>query len=250
MLKHATQLTFWLICCFSLCLFTLGISWKINTVFNFGYQQIYPVLAIDDNIDKFAPLNRFGKKDFADTTLQQRIALFADIVTSINHSGIGLADITYQNKKGEERTLLTNAEILHLNDVSKLVDNLAEIWLINNILLLFFLFYFNISKAKNLTRAKRWLTFTIISFLSLGFSLLGFTRIFYYLHTIVFPENHQWFFYYEDSLMSTLMKAPDLFAIIAVLILLLALPIYIIGYNFIFNKRYNIVKLLELIKVS
>mgnify|MGYP007022672661 CR=1 FL=1 len=36
----------------------------------------------------------------------------------------------------------------------------------------------------------------------------------------------QWFFYYQESLMSTLMKAPDLFAGIAVQIALLAVIIY------------------------
>jgi hypothetical protein len=245
MLNRATQLTFWLLCCFSLCIFTLGISWKLNTIVNFGYQPIYSALAIDKTIEKYVPLNRFGKADFIDTDLAQRVDLFSDIVTSINHSGIGLTDISYVNKKGEEKTLLTHAEILHLNDVSLLVDSLTKVWLINNLLLIFFLFYFNINHIKSLTQAKRWLSLVFISFFILGFSLFGFTRIFYYLHTVIFPKNNQWFFYYEESLMTTLMKAPDLFAIIAVLILLLALPFYIIAYKMIFNKKYYFMTLLK-----
>jgi len=200
-------------------------------------------LAIDDAIDKYAPLNRFGKEDFVDTDMQQHVDLFSKIVKSINHSGIGLADINYLNKKGKEKVLLTDAEILHLHDVSLLVDSLTKIWLINNILLVFFLLYFCANSVNHLARAKRWLSLFIISLLTLGFSLFGFTHIFYYLHTVVFPENHQWFFYYEDSLMSTIMKAPDLFAVIAVLLLFLALPIYFIGYKLIFNERYNLNKL-------
>jgi len=47
------------------------------------------------------------------------------------------------------------------------------------------------------------------------------------LHVLIFPADHQWFFYYQDSLMSTLMKAPDLFAGIAVQIVLLALALYV-----------------------
>jgi hypothetical protein len=55
---------------------------------------------------------------------------------------------------------------------------------------------------------------------------LGATQVFYWLHTKVFPEGHQWFFYYEDSLMTTLMKAPDIFAFIATLLLVLLIIIW------------------------
>jgi len=246
MFNHITQLVLWLFCCISLCIFTIGISWKINTFFNFGYAQIYPVIAIDKTIKKYAPLNSYDKKDFADTGTLQHISLFEDIVISISHSGRGLAEITYKNKKNEERLLLTKAEIVHLKDVSILVDNLGMIWLINNILLLFFIYYFSINNnKKSLRKPKKWLVLMMALLLILGFSLLGFTRIFYYLHTVVFPDNHQWFFYYEESLMSTLMKAPDIFVVIASLIVLLALPVYILGYNVIFSKKYNLINLIK-----
>jgi hypothetical protein len=42
------------------------------------------------------------------------------------------------------------------------------------------------------------------------------------MHVWVFPADHQWFFYYQDSLMSTLMKAPYLFGYIAVALVALA----------------------------
>jgi len=248
MLKHVTQLTIWLLCCFSLCIFTLGISWKLSTFINFGYQQFYSVLSIDKTIEKYSLLNRFDRKDFVETKMQQHVDLFKDIVWSINNSGKGLAEISYRNKNNVEKQLFTNAEILHLEDVSILVDNLSKLWLINNFILALFLFYFYFQKQPILNRSKKWLIFTLTLFLVLGFSLFGFTRIFYYLHTVVFPDNHQWFFYYEESLMSTLMKAPDLFAAIALLILLLALPIYLLGYMLIFGKNNYIVKLATLIK--
>jgi len=245
MFNHITQLTLWLFCCISLCIFTFGISWKIAISFNFGYQQIYPAIAIDKTIEKFAPLNRYNKRDFVDTDTLQHISLFEDIVTSISHSGSGLAEITYKNKKNEDRVLLTKAEIVHLNDVSILVDNLGVIWLVNNIFLLVFIYYFSINNSKNLNRSKKWFVLMMILLLILGLSLLGFTRIFYYLHTVVFPDNHQWFFYYQESLMTTLMKAPDIFVVIASLIVLIALPIYIIGYNLIFSKKYNVINLMK-----
>ena len=55
--------------------------------------------------------------------------------------------------------------------------------------------------------------------------LWGFTEVFYYLHTVVFPAEHQWFFYYKDSLMASLMKAPDIFAAIAAQLVVVALLI-------------------------
>jgi len=233
-------------CCFSLFVFTLGISWKLNVFVNFGYQQFYPVLSIDETIEKYAPLNQFKRKDFVETNMQQHVDLFKDIVWSINHSGKGLAEITYRNKNNKEKQLLTNAEILHLEDVSILVDDLSKLWLINNILLILFLFYFYFQKQPILNRSKKWLLCTLTLFLVLSFSLFGFTRIFYYLHTVLFPDNHQWFFYYEESLMSTLMKAPDLFAAIALLILLLAIPMYLLGYKLIFGENNYIVKSIKL----
>ncbi|NQZ82570.1 MAG: DUF1461 domain-containing protein [Colwellia sp.] len=250
MVKHVTQLTLWLLCCFSLCIFTLGISWKLNVFINFGYQQIYSALSIDKTIEKYATLNRFERKDFVETKTQQHVSLFKEIVESINHSGKGLAEITYRNNSEKEKLLLTNAEVLHLEDVSILVDDLSRLWLINNILLVLFLFYFYFQKQSISTQSKKWLLCSFTLFLVLGFSILGFTRIFYYLHTVVFPDDHQWFFYYEDSLMSTLMKAPDLFAVIALLIILLALPIYILVYKLIFSKRYNLINLIKRIDIT
>jgi hypothetical protein len=48
-------------------------------------------------------------------------------------------------------------------------------------------------------------------------------RVFYALHEQVFPPDNQWFFFYQDSLMSTMMKAPFLFGYIAVALVVLAL---------------------------
>ena len=44
---------------------------------------------------------------------------------------------------------------------------------------------------------------------------IGTKKVFYTAHTLIFPAGHQWFFYYEESLMTMLMQAPDLFAAIA-----------------------------------
>ena len=65
--------------------------------------------------------------------------------------------------------------------------------------------------------------------------LVGPVEVFYALHEWVFPANHQWFFYYEDSLMSTLMKAPDLFGAIALLLSGLAAVIFV-ALNFLVSR--------------
>ena len=49
--------------------------------------------------------------------------------------------------------------------------------------------------------------------------------VFYVFHEWVFPAGHQWFFYYQESLMSTLMKAPDLFGYIAAALVALAIVV-------------------------
>lgn len=56
--------------------------------------------------------------------------------------------------------------------------------------------------------------FVIAAFLAILLAVFGFETVFYQLHIWLFPADHQWFFYYEDSLMSTMMQAPVLFAYI------------------------------------
>ncbi|MFN2223885.1 MAG: DUF1461 domain-containing protein, partial [Candidatus Promineifilaceae bacterium] len=41
------------------------------------------------------------------------------------------------------------------------------------------------------------------------------------------PPGHQWFFYYQDSLMTTMMKAPVLFAGIAAEWLVLTIAVFV-----------------------
>ena len=65
--------------------------------------------------------------------------------------------------------------------------------------------------------------------LALGVIAVGAKQVFYTAHTLIFPAGHQWFFYYEESLMTMLMKAPDLFAAIAAEWLLLTALCYSLG---------------------
>lgn len=82
-----------------------------------------------------------------------------------------------------------------------------------------------------------------ISLFAVGVLLAGAKKFFYWLHTIVFPADHQWFFYYEESLMSTLMKAPALFAPISILLILLGLVFWLLQLGLLnwldSNKNHN-----------
>ena len=57
--------------------------------------------------------------------------------------------------------------------------------------------------------------------------VLGAEKVFYQFHVWIFPAGHQWFFYYEESLMSMMMKAPDLFGYIAIMLVVLAVIIQV-----------------------
>jgi uncharacterized membrane protein len=60
----------------------------------------------------------------------------------------------------------------------------------------------------------------LMSLSVLSIILIGPKQVFYHLHEMIFPADHAWFFYYQDSLMATLMKAPDLFGGIALVIVM------------------------------
>ena len=57
---------------------------------------------------------------------------------------------------------------------------------------------------------------------------VGAHDVFKAMHEMVFPDDHQWFFYYQDSLMTTLMKAPDIFFAIGAVWAILASVIYLL----------------------
>ena len=64
--------------------------------------------------------------------------------------------------------------------------------------------------------------------LALIIIVVGPNEVFKAMHEFVFPPENQWFFYYQDSLMTTLMKAPDIFFAIGAAWALLAVIIYLL----------------------
>lgn len=196
-------------------LITLPASWLILTKVDFGYDFLHDNIGISDHITKYAPRNNKNKKDFELTTKSERIALFHGIVESIQNQGKGLVQLDYKNRHQQEIGLLTVAEIIHLRDVANLLDKLKPLaWIaILSWLAILVILRFRRVKLPSTKQLSFNTLFIIVIFT--GILLLGPERIFNQLHIWVFPNNHQWFFYYEESLMSTMMKAPDLFAYIA-----------------------------------
>ena len=208
-------------------LFTaLLLAWLLLSKVDFFYPVLYNQLEINKTIAQYAPLNRY-KKGFEHTRAEQHQRIFSEILTQVNEGGEGLAQLTYRVNQHDQR-LLTSAEVTHLQDVAKLVYILMISGMVAFLLWCSLSAYYLYSK-KPLPRLKSQLVslLTVIAVMGAGVLVVGSVKVFYWLHRAIFPENHQWFFYYEDSLMSTLMKAPDLFGPISVMLVVLAIVLFI-----------------------
>ncbi|MEW6999545.1 DUF1461 domain-containing protein [Colwelliaceae bacterium BS250] len=228
----------WLLFCLSLLIFALGISWQINRSVNFTYPIWYQALDISAHIKTYAPQNKYNKQDFVFTSEQQHLELFAEVVDEIHNQGVGLENISYKTPAGKVKTLFTQAEVIHLQDVANLIDSLTIVWLLNLLPLSFLSYSYKVknTQAPN-NKTKVAVLITAILSVVIAFAIFGFKSIFYWFHTVIFPDNHQWFFYYQESLMSTFMKAPDLFGAIAGVIFLVMLPIYYFSYIVVVKNR-------------
>jgi hypothetical protein len=201
------------------------LAWHLLAQIDFAYPTGYKLLDLKQHIAEFAPQNRF-KQGFEKTTPEQHWQLFSRITTAVQHHGTGLSNIRYTLPNGTTVPLMHEAEIIHLQDVSRLIDTFYTTGILCALLYVFLLLLAK-NKALTFPQPKKILLgfFSGIFLLCTIILLAGATQVFYWFHTKIFPDGHQWFFYYEDSLMTTLMKAPDIFAFIA---LLLAIAIIVI----------------------
>ena len=202
------------------------LAWHLLAQVNFAYPTGYKLLGLDTHIAEFAPRNRYIH-GFEFTRAKDHWELFAQITHAVQNHGDGLADIHFTLPNDTKIPLMHNAEIIHLQDVSNLIDQFYLAGIAG-----FFIWILFLAIAY-----RKKLVFPSLRNIVLGFCggifvisaivlSLGATKVFYWLHTKVFPEGHQWFFYYEDSLMTTLMKAPDIFAFIAMLLLVVLMVIW------------------------
>ncbi|MBO1926495.1 DUF1461 domain-containing protein [Thiomicrorhabdus sp. 6S2-11] len=205
----------------------LWLGWHLLAQFNFLYPLWHDYASIGANIDHYSPLNKF-RHEFALTDRETRFAMFAGIVEAIHQHGQGLQDLTYPTSKGMV-PLLRSPEIIHLQDVANLIDllNKLALWLWAVWLVVSYLIVTH-SKTTFINTKNSLLNLIIGLGVAIAVVLIiGAKKVFYQMHIWIFPDDHQWFFYYQESLMSTMMKAPDLFAWIAASLLLTALILYL-----------------------
>ena len=203
------------------------LAWQTSAATNFLYSIWYEVLDIDETISTYAPRNK-NRQEFEQTSKQEQVRLFSGIVTGIQNKGEGLVELKYANSNGKViDTLLTDAEVIHLNDVANLVSNFKHFAIIGGLIALIAFALMLVLKTK-LAKFKYHLfgAVGIIVIIVIFLQIVGPTNVFYAGHELIFPNNHQWFFYYEDSLMSTMMKAPALFGPIACELLVLTIALW------------------------
>lgn len=205
----------------------LSLSWLLLAQFNFSYGIWHDHAGIGAAIDRYAPKNHF-RQGFELTSREQRFELFAGINRSIHQGGRGLDELVYQVPGHPQQTLLREPEIVHLTDVANLISVsrviaavIALVWLG------LWIYYWRSRRPVPSLRRQLLGTLAFVLVLALGVLIAGPKEVFYALHTLLFPKEHQWFFYYEESLMSTMMLAPDLFGWIAVEWALLAMIFFV-----------------------
>ena len=227
-MKTLLRLSLWSVYSLLSLLLCIWLAWHVSASMNFLYPAWYNLLKIDQTVQQTMPRHLY-KKEFINTDSLEHQRLFGEIVTAVQNNGKGLEEIVFYNTNGQMLgELLTENEIIHLQDVANLVNSLNWISLmlvlICILILAVIIFYKLAMPALNKMIAG---VVAFIALAALSIIIFGSKKFFYWLHTIVFPENHQWFFYYEESLMSTLMKAPALFAPISIQLLLLGVMIWI-----------------------
>lgn len=201
----------------------LGWAWLVLAQFDYAYPLWYDWLDIGEHIQYFGRQNRFIH-GLELLPAAEHIRLFADICTSVHSSGAGLADIHFQWKGGSQG-LLRTPEIEHLQDVANLIDRMRNVVVVATALAVAGVFWLRRASRPRMA-LQAVLLMGLVVVLAAIVLLIGPKAVFYQFHVWIFPENHQWFFYYQESLMSTLMKAPDLFGAIAVAIVVPGLMLF------------------------
>lgn len=197
-------------------------GWLLLASQAFFYPAIYEGAHFQQHMLRYAPQNRF-KPDFALTTPAEHKRMFAAINHAVHLAPQELDNISYQTiNSAEPQKLLHMREIQHLQDVAGFIRNL---YLIGAVSLLILLTSILLMRRKRISIASGHLMLLssglLAGLIAVVLLVFGATKVFYWIHILIFPKNHAWFFYYQDSLMSTLMKAPDLFAYIGIELVLL-----------------------------
>jgi len=211
------------------------LSWHLLSKTNFFFHQIYEINELEEHIDRYAPRNR-NRDNFEDTTQEERARIFGEMVSSINSGGSGLSDIEYRDSSGDTiDTFLTEPEVEHLVDVSDIVSSANRAGLMVSGFLLAFYGLNLIVRSR--TGASFWKPAGVVSSLA-GICMLALLVVaiifiigpresFHILHEWFFADKGQWYFYFEDSLMTTLLPE-HVFGSIAILLFLVSMGIWFV----------------------
>ena len=221
---------------------SLALSWMVLVSSNFLYGVWHDYGGIGEGIEKYGPQNRF-KKGFAQTTKEQRADLFQQITDAVRQQGDGLVDIRYESStSGGEQLLLRKPEVVHLQDVANLLDKLNVIvWACLSVWAVVLVGIFRGLWALPSMAKQAMGLLCLVAVSTLFILIVGPEVVFNTLHVWVFPKDNQWFFYYQDSLMSTMMLAPVLFGWISVAWVVLCIACFIC-INIVLATAYKRIK--------
>lgn len=227
MINKRLRLQFvWFIALVAMLLTSLAISWWVNAHYHYGYSYFYDFYNIGEHIEKFAPQNEYIL-GLDKLSKDEHVSLFNQISSAVHNQGRGLADISFM-LEGKPTKLLHKAEVVHLQDVANLIDRLKWVAIGTIVLSALLVFYLFRNKRKPRLKVQLLCLSLLVVFVLAIVFVVGPTKVFYQFHILVFPDGHQWFFYYQESLMSTMMKAPDLFGGIAASILMGGLILFML----------------------
>ena len=220
----------WFVYAVTIVMLAVILCWALYSHVNYGYRFWYQTLGIGSHIQVYGPQNRFNA-GFEQLSAEKHVEAFEQIRDAVHNGGMGLADIDYQPPGKEPRPLLHHAEVQHLQDVADFIDRGRILFLV--LLALWLpLACLNIRLKSPPIRWRLGITVFTLGAMLAWLLIAGPTQVFYQFHLWIFPADHQWFFYWQDSLMSTLMKAPVLFGGIAMVIALGALLLTPVLYWF------------------
>lgn len=211
------------------------LSWHLLSKAHFFFDHIYEYNELQDHVDEYAPRNR-NRDGFENTTKEERIRIFGEMVEAVNNHGLGLSEIEYRTESGDTiDKFLTEPEIDHLVDVSDLVSGANRIGIIISIPLL--AFYMSSLIYKTRKGVSLWRPagvamsfFNICVFaliITIAIFIAGPREVFHLLHEWIFAGKGQWYFYFEESLMTTLLPE-RVFGSIAVLLFVVALALWVV----------------------
>lgn len=231
--KQAT----WFVVLISALLAALATGWMLHKPVDYGYGFWYDQMDIGGHIDKYGPKNRYIR-GFDDLSREQHLELFGGIVDAVHNQGRGLAELVFTDSRGRTKPLLREPEIVHLQDVANLIDVLSVAGAVSLLIAAIGTFMLVRRRIPIQWKQQGLLLGGLLGAVALALLIAGPKAVFYQLHVWIFPDDHQWFFYYQESLMSTMMKAPDLFGGIGATIGVFGVVIYA-AYLVVIRKFYT-----------